>query len=48
MPFLQEPAPDAASLNWKEGCVMLRMDARVQKEGADHESSNLLPPEQRR
>lgn len=33
MPFLQDPAPDAASLNWKEGCVMLRMDARVQKEG---------------
>ena len=29
----QDPAPDAASLNWKEGCVMLRMDARVQKEG---------------
>lgn len=33
MPFLQDPAPDAASLNWKERCVMLRMDARVQKEG---------------
>ena len=31
--LLQDPAPDAASLNWKEGCVMLRMDARVQKEG---------------
>ena len=27
------PAPDVASLNLKEGCVMLRMDARVQKEG---------------
>ena len=33
MPFLQDPAPDVASLNLKEGCVMLRMDARVQKEG---------------
>lgn len=33
MPFLQDPVPDAASLNWKEGCIMLRMDARVQKEG---------------
>ena len=33
MPFLQEPAPDVASLNLKERCVMLRMDARVQKEG---------------
>ena len=33
MLFLQEPAPDVASLNLKERCVMLRMDARVQKEG---------------
>lgn len=33
MLFLQDPVPDLASLNLKEGCVMLRMDARVQKEG---------------
>ena len=33
MLFLQDPVPDVASLNLKEGCVMLRMDARVQKEG---------------
>ena len=33
MRFLQDPAPDLASLNLKERCVMLRMDARVQKEG---------------
>lgn len=33
MPFLQDPAPDVASLNLKERRVMLRMDARVQKEG---------------
>ena len=31
--FLQDPAPDVASLNLKERRVMLRMDARVQKEG---------------
>ena len=30
---LQEPAPDVASLNLKERCVMLHRDDRAQKEG---------------
>jgi hypothetical protein len=33
MLFLQDPVPDLASLNLKERRIMLRMDARVQKEG---------------